>query len=190
MTTSIKMASNALILLGEDAIQSLDDDVAASNLYDSTYEGLLTLDPWTFATKEADLSRNTASPDDKTGYQYSFNLPSDLLRVWQMLPHCDYRIVGNEVQSNEPELRLRYIYRVDESNLPPHFIKLVEYKLASEFAISVSEDENRAALFENKYKTQLNQARTIDAQGQPNRPIADAPFINPYHSEVYENRFK
>ena len=188
MTTAIKMASNALILLGEDAIQTLDDDTAASNLYDATYESLLSMEPWTFAMKESDLSRNTASPDDKTGFQYSFNLPSDLIRVWQMMPHTDYVIIGNEVQCNEDSLRLRYIYRVAESSLPAHFVKLVEYKLASEFAISVSEDENRAALFEQKFKSQLNQARKIDAQGVPTQPIKDAPFLNPYYGS--ENRFK
>jgi hypothetical protein len=188
MTTSIKMASNALILLGEQVIQSLDDDTAASNLYDATYESLLSMEPWTFAMKEQDLSRNTAAPNDKTGFQYSFNLPSDLIRIWQMMPHCNYVRIGNEIQSNESSLRLRYIYRVSESDLPAHFVKLVEYKLASEFAISVSEDENRAALFDNKFKSQLNSARKIDAQGQPPVPIQDAPFNNPYYGS--ENRFK
>ena len=179
MTTAIKMASNALILLGEDVIQSLDDDTAASNLYDATYESLLAMEPWAFAMKEQDLSRNTATPDTKTGYQYSFNLPSDLLRVWEMMPHTNYVIVGNAVLCNEESLRLRYIYRVDESALPSHFAKMMEYKLASEFAISVSEDENRAALFEQKYKAQRSLARKIDAQGQPSRSIVDAPFANP-----------
>jgi hypothetical protein len=182
MTTDIKLASNALLLLGEDVIQSLDDDTAASNLYDATYESLLAMEPWTFAMKEQDLSRNTAAPDDKTGFQYSFNLPSDLLRVWEMMPYCDYAIIGNEVQTNEPELRLRYIYRVSETAIPSHFAKLVEYKLASEFAISVSEDENRAALFEQKFKSQLNQARKIDAQGVPTRGIRSSPFANPYYT--------
>lgn len=190
MTTAIKMASNALILLGEEVIQSLDDDTAASNLYDATYESLLGMDAWTFAMKEQDLSRNSTTPDTKTGFQYSFNLPSDLIRIWQMMPHSDYVVIGNEVQSNESSLRLRYIYRVPESNLPAHFVKLVEYKLASEFAISVSEDPSRAEYFEKKFRGQLNQARKIDAQGVPVQPIKDAPFINPYYSDVYENRFK
>ena len=180
MTTAIKMASNALILLGEEVIQSLDDDTAASNLYDATYEGLLAMEPWTFALKEQDLSRNTAAPDDKTGYQYSFNLPSDLIRVWELMPYSNYVIVGSKILSNQEALRLRYIYRVDESALPAHFTKMVEYKLASEFAISVSEDENRAALFERKYKAQRNLSRKIDAQGQPPIAIVSSPFSNPF----------
>ena len=138
------MASNALILIGENSIQSLDDNAAASNLYDRAYESLLADHPWSFALKEQALSRNSVGPNSLTGFQYSYNLPSDLIRIWFVLPQSNYEVVGNGLNSNESSLRIRYVYRVPESNLPAHFVEAMEYKLAMDFAISVTENEDRA----------------------------------------------
>lgn len=190
MATSVGMANRALILIGEEPIQSLDDDTAASNLYETIYQDALSDHPWTFAMKEQALSRNSQGPDDLTGYQYSFNLPSDLIRVDHVLPQSNYEIVGNGLNSNESELRMRYIYRVPESNLPAHFVKMLEYKLAADFAISVTENEERSAWAEQKFRAARSQARYIDSQGTPQIAIQHNPFSNPYYGSVYENRFK
>ena len=176
MTTDISIASNALVLIGEDAIQSLDSDVAASNLYSRAYQGLLADHPWSFAMKEETLSRNSASPDQLTGYQYSYNLPSDLIRIWKLMPFGDYELVGNGLNSNDSSVRLRYVYKTSETNLPPSFIEALEYKLASEFAMSVTEDLSRAQWANQKYMAARSKARFIDSQGSPQVGIQHSPL--------------
>ena len=58
--------------------------------------------------------------------------------------NTDYILIGNLLYSNQTELLATYIFNVDEVNLPPHFVKSLEYALASDFAISVTEDTKKA----------------------------------------------
>ena len=57
MVSAIQLASNALLLLGHDPISSFTESTAgaqiASNLYETTYESLLTQHRWRFASKQA-----------------------------------------------------------------------------------------------------------------------------------------
>jgi hypothetical protein len=182
MASSIDIASNALVLIGDSPITSFDDSGAgaqtAKNLYPETYEALLGDHPWTFALKEQSLSKLTQTPDDETGYSNAFQVPVDCVRIWKIMNHSDYDIVGDLIYSNEDELICRYIYKVDESKLPSYFVKALEYKLAAEFAVAVTEDINKADFYERKHLSQLGKARTINSQGHPQVSIVDNPFID------------
>ena len=72
--TSIDLASNALLLIGEETISSFTDDstaaLVAANLYELTFESLLTLHPWRFASTQVTLSRLTATPVSEWSYAY------------------------------------------------------------------------------------------------------------------------
>lgn len=176
MASDIDIASNALILIGDDPISSLSEDVAAANLYATTYEYFLSEHPWSFALKEQYLSRLTAAPDRETGYSYAYQMPTDLIRLWAVMPVVDYRIVGGLLYSNTSKLLARYVYKVAESSLPAHAVKCVEYKLAAEFSISVAEDEQKAALFDRKYIDILGQAMAKDSQQHPYERIQRNPI--------------
>lgn len=182
MPTSIDIASNALILIGDEAISSFQDPgsgaEAAANLYPETYKQVLSEHPWTFALKEQQLSRLSAEPDDKTNYRYAFQLPADLIRLWAIMPHSDYTIVGSLLYSNQTELLSRYVYQVNETSLPAHIVKTLEYKLASDFAMLVTEDAQKAQYYEAKYLDMLGRAKSIDSQGRPPTPIIDSPFVD------------
>lgn len=176
MATSISMASNALLLIGDDPINALSDSEAASNLYDEVYEGFLSEHPWSFALKEQWLSRLTAQPDNETGYQYAFQMPSDNIRLWAVLNISDYRVVGELLYSNADKILARYVYRVDETSLPPHAVRAIQYKLASEFAVSVAEEENKMQIFEQKYIDALGRAMSADSQQHPFVGIQNNPI--------------
>ena len=94
------------------------------------------------------------------------------------MPHSNYVIVGPLLYSNESSLWARYIYKVTETSLPAHMVKTLEYRLASEFAMLVTEDEGKAQYYEQKYRDMLSQARSIDSQGRPQTAIIDSPFID------------
>lgn len=177
MATDIDMASNALVLIGDDPISALSDSTAASNLYLETYKLVLSQHPWTFALKEQFLSRLTQAPDTETGYSYAFRMPTDIIRLWAVLNIRDYRIVGENLYANATEVFARYVYKVSETLLPPHVVKTIEYKLAADFAISVAEDEQKSEIFERKYLNQLGQAMAVDAQQQPQVGIRNNPIL-------------
>ena len=182
MPTAIDIASNALVMIGDEPISSFEDPGAgalvASAIYSNTYRSLIASHPWTFSLKEQFLSRLTAEPDAKTNFKYAFQLPADLIRIWKIMSHSNYDQVGSLIYSNENELLCRYGYQVDETDLPPHFVQALEYKLASDFAISVTEDLQKSQYFEQKFINQSTIARSVDSQGHPQRKIVDSPFID------------
>jgi hypothetical protein len=182
MATDIEMCSNALILLGDNPISSFSEAgfgaTAANNLYTSTYEDMLSSHPWGFALKEQKLNQLAQTPDPETGYTYAYQLPTDLLRIWKLMDHSDYVIIGDILYSNLNSILLRYVYKVEESQLPAYFVKAMEYQLASEFAVFISEDSGTAGLYEMKARDKLAQAQTIDSQNRPQQGIIDSPFAD------------
>lgn len=182
MTSKIELINSALRLIGDDEIESLSDPgfgaQLADTIYLDTYESLLAEHPWSFAFKEQWLSRLSLSPDRETGYQYAYQAPVDMIRIWQLFGNSDYTIVGDKIYSNLNKILCRYIHKVAESQLPPHFAKAMTYKLAAEFAVPVTDNDNYAALYEQKYLMQVAKAMSIDSQNRPQVAIVDAPFID------------
>ena len=182
MPSDIDMSSNALILIGDDPIASFSDPgagaQAAANLYPETYRQVLSSHPWSFALKEQLLNQLAAQPDDLTNYKFAYQLPSDMIRLWAIFPHSDYTIVGDLLYSNANELLGRYVFEQDETQLPPHFTKALEYRLASDFAQLITESTSKSEFFEKKYLQAIAMARTIDSQQKPQVPIIDSPFVD------------
>lgn len=192
MASSIDIASNALLLIGDNPISSFEDPGAgaqvAANIYPGTKRRLLSEHPWSFALKQQRLNKLSQTPDKLTGYSNAFQLPTDLIRIWNIQSHSDYILIGNLLYSNESEILATYIFDVDEVNLPPHFVKSLEYSLASDFAISVTEDNAMAGLFEQKSINSKSQAMAIDSQSRPQQAIIDSPLINA-HSGSFRGVF-
>lgn len=182
MPSSIDIASNALLLVGDNAISSFEDAGAgaqvAASLYPEIKKELLSEHPWSFATKKQRLNRLSQAPDELTDYKYAFQLPTDLIRLWSLDKHINYEIVGNLLYSNEKQLLATYIYDVDEVNLPPHFVKLLLYALAEVFSIPIAESEAKSQLYEGKTIRQKGKAMNIDSQGRPQQSIIDSPLID------------
>ena len=182
MPTDIDIASNALLLIGDNPISSFTDPGAgstvAANIYTTTFESVLSTHPWSFALKEQKLSKLSQEPDDSTNFNSAFQLPTDMIRLWAVLPHSNYILIGSLLYSNENELLARYVFQPDEVVLPAHFVKALEYKLASEFAISITEDNNMAELYEKKFRLKVAEARSVDSQSRPQESIIDSPFID------------
>lgn len=182
MATDIDIASNALILIGEAPISSFTEPgagaTAAANLYDDTYRRVLSMHPWTFALKEQVLSQLSQGPDELVNLTFAYQIPADHIRTWRIMPHSYYEAVGDFIYSNQNRLLMRYVFKVAETELPAHFIKTLEYSLASDFARLVTESTALAQFYEVKFKSQLASAMAIDSQGHPQRAIIDTPFTD------------
>ena len=183
MASSIDISSNALLLIGDEPINSFTEPgagaQAAANLYPSTKTRLLSTHPWTFALKNIRLSRLTAEADPLTDYKYQYQIPTDLIRLWSIQPHANYAMIGDLILSNENDgLLATYVFDVAEAAFPAHFIKALEYMLAAEMAISVTEDTGKAQLYEQKARDAASQARNIDSSSKPQLSIVDSPFVS------------
>jgi hypothetical protein len=180
MPSAIDISSNALLLIGDEGINSFDEPGAgaraAKAFYAQTKQAVLAWHPWSFALKDQELSQLSQTPDTRTNLKYAYQLPTDMIRIWELMPFGYYELVNGLLLTNEPTLLMRYIYDVDDTAMPPHVVKALEYKLAAEFAMSVTEDENRAQLYERKHINQLATAAGIDSQGRPQEAIKRSPF--------------
>jgi hypothetical protein len=179
-TSKISISSNALILLGHPPISSFDEAgsgaQAAANLYEISYQNLLSSNRWRFAVKKAQLARLTAAP--LNGFTYQFQLPSDLLYLIRTEESQDYEIYGNKLLTNRSTVSIDYTYRVNEDSLPPYFIKAMEFYLAMQFAIPVTGNSTRASEYEGMYKSQMNLAKYLDASQRPNDGFEDSPYVD------------
>ena len=174
------MISNALILLGDAPISSLNDPGAgalvAANLYDSSYRSMLSIHRWRFATKTFQLSKLTASPSN-TDWNYQYQLPSDYLYLIKTDAGRGYEIYEDKVLSNATSLTIDYVYEVNEDFIPPYFAKAFEFFLASEFAIPVTGNSQRAEYYRGQYEAQLKRAKFLDSSQRPSDVIQHQPFI-------------
>jgi len=131
MASKIDLVSNAMILIGDKPIDSLDGDdrrqVVASNLYDNIVEFELSKHRWGFARAKAQLSLTTETLIDNE-YRYSYQLPTNMLVLIKIYPKIDYQIYGDKVYCNfSQKLTCDYIAQTDASEWPVYFRKMIEY---------------------------------------------------------------
>ena len=177
--SALSLCSNALTLLGANSIASFIEGSAESEvaalLYETTYHAMLTETQWHFATRTASLARHTETPDNN--FKYKYQLPIDCLYVAKASSKR-YEIYERDLYSDHKEVDIEYVYPVDENNLPAYFAKALEYNLAAQFAIPITENTTKAEFFANMYQVVIRKARYADASQRPNIPIQDSPYIH------------
>lgn len=177
MASAIEISSNAMILIGANPISSFTEGtegLVANALYESTYTAVLSSFRWRFASKQKVLSRLVEEP--LHNYQYQYQLPTDLLVIIKTEYLADYEIYGDKLYTDQPSLSIDYIYRVEETLLPHYFVKTLEFLLAAQFAIPITDNTKRATLYETLYEKQLRRAKNIDSTQRPQSAIAHNPL--------------
>ena len=178
MASDIDIASNALQMIGANSISSFTEtggDAAVANaLYEPIVLDILTSTYWRFAMKKQSLNKLSQTPLNE--FNNAFQIPTDNLKIERVEPRCFYKRFQDKIYSNSSSIELDYLFRVDTSAWPSYFVLLVTYKLASEFALSVTDNEQKNALYEGKYNLQIGKAYAADAMQHPQTPIVDQPF--------------
>ena len=192
MATDIDISSNALQLLGSKSITSFDDPGAgaavAKALYEPTLEAMLTDTYWRFTMKKQVL--NLLSQTPVNDFQFAHQIPTDSLKIYKVDPHCFYKIYQDKIFSNQNTLTADYAHRPDTTLLPSYFVLAFTYKLASDFALAVTDNENKASIFEGKFQAAIAKAYAADAQQNPQTPIVDQPFTDVrFNGNLSGNRF-
>lgn len=177
MQSKIQFISNAMVLLGGNTVNSLDDGSTeaqiGASLYESTYNTMLSTHRWRFCTKTQVLSK--LSQETKTKYKNAFSLPSDMIYLIKADFH-DYEIYGSTLHSNADSVKIDYTFRVDESVLPPAFVKALEFNLAAQFAVPLTGDLNKADFYGKAYLNSLRVAKYNDSSQRPGDTFIDSPY--------------
>ena len=182
MASKIQLISNALILIGDLPITTLVGNsraqTVANNLYDNIVQNELTKYRWGFAKKKAQLDLTTETPVG-TEWQSIYQLPADLLLLIKINPQVNYALYGDKLYANATgAIYADYIYNAPESAWPVYFSKMIEYRLAMDFAPSIRDSATSMEANASQYVNASRMARFTDSQQYRITPITDRPFIN------------
>ncbi len=173
----VELANRALVLLGEEPIQSFQDEnvqaQTASVLYDQCLLTLLSEYPWRFATKIVTLAQLTG---DSVAQEWKNRhaLPSDYLTLQEIEQTLDFQLFeGLEVHSNHTTLTLVYTYRPLEHWFPGYFQKYLVTQLAADMAYPITEDDRKAEYFQTLADVVGRKSRHIDSKSSPRSGVVD-----------------
>lgn len=178
--SKIALLSKALILCGETPLITLSDNrygaTVGNGLFEIIYEAELQSNRWRFACGKVALSRLNTTPLNE--YQYAYQLPSTMLLPLGVYPKANYEIYSDRIYTNHSSIELEYMFKPEVSACPAYFGLLMVYALARDLIKPITESDAAVAVMEGKYQKQRARSMYADAQGRPNRPLADSPFTD------------
>lgn len=182
MATAVSICSNALLMLGDKPINSLEEasDRArlAANLWPDLRDFVLRSHPWNCAIKRVTLNPQAAAPD--FDYGYSFLLPGDWLRTLQVGrvgERPEYRIEGRTILMHENTCRLRYVFRNDNpSTWDALLVHAMTAVMKAAFAYPVTQAGSMEQLAQSILQPILREARAVDGQEDDVDYMDDSPL--------------
>lgn len=181
MATGVSICSNALLMLGAQTINDFADQMnldrakLCANLYPSNRDMLLRAHPWNCCVKRVVLAPDASAP--VFGYQQSFELPADFLRVLEVSEggvQIDYLVEGRTIQANTTVLELRYIFRNEaESTWDAQLIDLMTMKMVAVLAYPITQSTSERAERQEEFKQALKIAKAVDGQEDPPQTLGD-----------------
>jgi hypothetical protein len=181
VASETSIANAALRLVGERRINSLDDQTKAARLIRDSYEEkrdeLLRTHSWNFAGARAELAEDSEAP--VWGFDHSYTLPSDLLRLTGVNDEekIGYRVEGGKIVTDiDAPLRIEYVRNVTDVE---EMDVLFRQTLALEIAIDIVEP----------LTGQNDKVRDLQAQLSQKRRLAkgtDGQEPSPRHLDISE----
>lgn len=172
--TEVQIVNLALVQIGEPVITDLSENTKAARLgslwYAPARDFVLRSHPWNCATRRTQLTRLTTTPS--FGYQYAYNLPTDLLRLLSIRDHTDnYEMEDGQILSNSTgPLYIRYIYQLKEtSKFDAALVQAIAAYLAYELNNALARDPGRKQGLLESFKQKLSEARFVDATENSDR---------------------
>lgn len=182
MATAVSICSNALLMLGDKPINSLQESSdrarLAANLWPDMRDFVLRAHPWNCATKRVTLNPQAQAPD--FDFEYSFLLPGDWLRtlqVGQRGERPEYQVEGRTILMHENVCRLRYIWRNDNpATWDALLVHAMTLCMKAAFAYPITQAGSVEQLAQQVLAPILRQARAVDGQEDDVDYLDDSPL--------------
>ncbi|MBI3904427.1 MAG: hypothetical protein HY309_02400 [Pseudomonas fluorescens] len=179
--TGVSICSNALLMLGSQTINDFADQMnldrakLCANLYPTVRDDMLRQHPWNCAIKRAVLAPDAVAP--AFGYQHSFELPADFLRVLEVGTggqQIDYLVEGRAVLADTTVLELRYVFRNEvESSWDSNLISLMTTAMAAVLAYPITQSTAEKESRKQDLIQALKYAKAVDGQEDPPQTLGD-----------------
>lgn len=183
--SALEVATNALYLIGADAITDFTANTVEAKVANALYEDIVRTSfssfRWRFATTQFNLTRLTTAP--KGRFDAAYHIPASCITVISVTVNdvaIKYDIYGNKIfcdATATDTVVLDCVERKPESSWPSYFTTAIEFSLAAPFAISIARDAQLASLMEDKAAQLFVKARNIDSQQQTTRKLTTSRFI-------------
>ena len=165
MATKTDIANEALILVGEKRIVSIEDTTSLNasfinGIWDTTVKEVSTALPWRCLTKRTSLPRDADGP--AFGWDYSFTLPTDHLRDLYLndrsAPDRDYySIEGKKIVTNATSAELTYTAFIsDESYYCAQMVEVLSLYLAAKICGVRKQDAEITKYLTEQYRGSIN----------------------------------
>ena len=176
--SKISIANSAILKVGGTRINSFEDNkseaIIVNEYYERSIRWLLSQYYWGFAMMNVSLAKVPIVPEFE--YEHAYALPSDFIRIQRTFPNSNYKIVGNELHTNESEIGIKYTSRVEENRFPIYFEQTMMYYLAEQITIPITENQQKSDSNYAKYQDHLKRAKSLDAQQHPQDGFEDFPL--------------
>jgi len=172
--SDVDICNTSLALLGStDFIQLLTDTDSVwarrcNQFFKSSVELVLREHDWHCATHSAELARNTSGPASKE-YTYSYALPTDCVRVIDVLgaedysPYDRWRIAKRNVITDLGTCYLKYVQMPEDyKTLDVILAETIAYKLSLRLAASYIKDKEMYQILNYAYNDTLKRAKAAD----------------------------
>lgn len=174
--TDVSIANSALIKIGQERINSLDDTTKVARLCKERLPycvlEVLRDHPWNFAMARASLSRLSDEP--LFDWSYAYQKPTDCVRIWKAeTDDIEFVVEGDQILTDEDTFYCRYITsNVTPGKYPPDFAETVAFRLAADLAYAIAQSSALQESMLKMYSMRLKLAKSNDAQeGTPDELI-------------------
>lgn len=194
-TTDVSICSNALLMLGDDAISDFNEDnkrtTLSVNLYPQVRLAVLRSHPWNCAVKRDQLAPELTTP--LFDYAYQYNVPADWLRTLQVGEYggeVDHRTEGRRILADFNPLPIRYIFaNLNESTWDAMLVHGVSLMMKAALAYPITKSASLATACLDDALNYLKTCRAVDGQDDPAETLGDFPLIRARGSDPSSWRF-
>jgi len=187
-----KICNMAILHVGGSKISSINDNSVEATICEVHYEiardKVLGDKDWTFATSRAEIAQNAVDP--VFGYQGSFTLPSDCIRVMEVFEDANAYKNGNNPLEWEREennisadttgsVFIRYIKRIETtSRFSAGFVDALHHYLAYLLAVPLAQNKGLQTDMMNLYLRSLKDAANADGLQGRSKRIRSSRLVN------------
>ena len=159
------IANLALSNLGEARIQNLTDNNSRARACNARLDDVITtvlrMHIWNSALQRSEL---TSIGTPLFGWNYTFQLPADYIRVVEVSPISRFIVEKKNILSNEKTLKLLYVgVPTDINNLDSLLMEAIAMKLALEIAETLTSKQGLKQEMMQKYVIALQEARAANS---------------------------